>query len=514
MGEHSVVTEKHDNFLAEQTINIRPTPQQPSQSVSLSQAMNLLQHSLQIRKLSQVEFVARQIIDAYPALSQAYDALSTVLLYEGRYSELEKFCAACIQHCPQHVPAYINLSTALRSHQRHESAQQALNAALHIEPNNTTVLNYLATLHKECGELKQALITFNRVIEIDSTFCEAYWNRADLYKAITIAELINMEQLAANSELSNHEKAYFYYAIAAGYEHNNEFSKSFTYLQQGARFKHISLKGNHSDDLAAMARIPKIFNSKIFTDSTANNKSTAPIFICGLPRSGTTLIEHIISSHSEVTAGDELFELARATENYLRENSINAPYPDWVPNLTTESWRTIGQDYLKLTKHLQDTPYFTDKMPLNYKALGIIRLALPNAKIINCMRQPLDNLFGCYKQLFGDGLQFTYDLDELADTYIAYRNVMAHWHQSFPGKILDVHYEDLIQDQEGQTRRILEFLDLDWSEECLNFHRNPRIVHTVSNSQIRKPLFSSSVGRWRNYEKELAPLRKRLKPYL
>lgn len=495
-------------------MTIKVTSQQTQQVIKLSHALSQVRLSLQQQELKQAEFIARQIIEQHPTTTQAYDALFHILFHAGQYTELETLCSSWVLHCPQFIPAHLNLSTALRFQQQHNKAIQCLKSALRIEPDNIDVLNQLATLYKEHGEFEHALTLYNRVIELDPNFCAAYWNRAGLYKDISEEKLITIEAIASNPQLPTIEKAYAYYAIALGYEFNKNYRKSFTYFQRGAKLKRSTLKSNHATEMLAMDRISEIFKPDIFSSPNYSNESTAPIFICGLPRSGSTLIEHIISSHPEVSAGDELYELARATENHLLNNKITTPYPDWVPNVTDNSWQAIGQDYLNLTKHLQNTPYFTDKMPLNYKALGIVKLALPNAKIINCMRHPLDNIFGCYKQLFGDGLQFTYDLNELADTYIAYRKVMHHWHQLFPGEILDVQYEKLVNDQEGQTKRILDFVGLDWSESCMNFHRNSRVVHTASNSQIRQPLFSSSIGRWRNYEQELAPLRDRLKDYL
>jgi tetratricopeptide (TPR) repeat protein len=466
------------------------------------------------RNPEQAEFVARQIVAQCPTYNSAYDALCYILAQAGRYLELETLCIGWVEHCPDHIAAHLNLSTALRQQQQHVRAIQSLQVAMEMEPDNVVLLNQLATLHKEIGECSKALVLDQRIIALDPEFAEAYWNRADLYAEVTESELDRMQNIAANPALPASKKAYLYYAIARGYEHQQRHSESFKYIALGAKNKHSTFKHNHAVEMAMMARIPEVFTADLYANQHDINNSNVPIFICGLPRSGTTLVEHIISSHSQVIAGDELFELARATENYLSSVKVTTAYPDWVPTVPQEAWQAIGDDYLSLTKRLQTQRHFTDKMPLNYKALGIVKLALPRAKIIHCSRHPLDNLFGCYKQLFGDGLAFTYDLTELADTYLMYREVMRHWYQLFPNQILDVQYESLVRDQEGQTRRILDFLGLEWSQDCLDFHRNSRVVHTASNSQVRKPLFSSSIGRWRNYEKELAVLSERLAAYL
>ncbi|RYZ82878.1 MAG: sulfotransferase, partial [Moraxellaceae bacterium] len=238
------------------------------------------------------------------------------------------------------------------------------------------------------------------------------------------------------------------------------------------------------------------------------------IFICGMPRSGTTLVEQIVASHGRVTGGEELSELSKAAASVLNLKSVDKPFPDWASDLQGEDWYLIGQEYMRRTQNFHRTEYFTDKMPLNYKALGVVHLALPSAKIINCMRNPLDTVIGCYKQLFGDGLRFTYDLDELIEIYISYRKVMDHWKSQFPEKILDVHYENLVLNQESETRRMLDFLELDWSNDCLNFHKNSRPVYSASSSQVRQPIFKTSISGWRNYESQLEEVAQKLHDYL
>lgn len=237
-----------------------------------------------------------------------------------------------------------------------------------------------------------------------------------------------------------------------------------------------------------------------------------------MPRSGTTLAEQILSSHPRVVAGDELTDLPVATSEVLRERKISAPYPDWAAQLTAADWRNIGERYRALTAHLTEAlrdgsgrpVFFTDKNLQNYKAVGLIHLALPDAKIIYCRRDPMDNLWGCYRQLFGDGLLFTYSQTELADTWHAANELMTYWQAQLPDKIFVLDYEALVADQETVTRQLLDFVGLPWDDACLAFYNNPRAVRTTSAAQVRSPLCADRLGQWRPFSEQLKPMQERL----
>jgi hypothetical protein len=229
-----------------------------------------------------------------------------------------------------------------------------------------------------------------------------------------------------------------------------------------------------------------------------------------MARSGTTLVEQILSSHSEVIAGDERPDLLNATAEHLHTKRNTEPYPYWAKGFNEQDWQAIGQRYLATTADLQGGKMFSDKWLSNYQAIGLIHLALPDAKIIHLQRRPMDNLFGCFKQLFGQGIGYSYDLVELAELYHAYRQVMTHWNEVLPGKILHIQYEELVTNQQQTTEKMLQFLSLDWDQNCLDFHRNKRPVKTVSSSQVRQPMSRQGIDSWRRYEDQLEPLRQRL----
>lgn len=493
---------------------LRLDPKQLEGSYPLGQVLAMAVAAIQEKQAGRAEFICRQLIGLMPGLEEAYHPLFVVLNEAARFDELEHVARTCLASSPRHIPAYINLSLALRKRQAHDQARIVLEKALKLDPANAGLLNHLGILQKDCGDLDQALESFNRCLKLKPGLSEAYWNRAELYKTISDDELTAMSARGDQEDKPASVRARFYYSVARAYEHRGDYPRCFEFLTKGAQQKRADIVYDHQGELAELQRIPEVFSHSVIAGTGSGLTSEAPIFICGLPRSGTTLIEQIISCHDEITAGEEIPALLEASSQLLQRKRLQDTYPEWVPQLKAGDWREIGEGYLHRTRLLQSRRHFSDKMLLNYKAIGLIQMALPNAKIIHCMRHPLDNILGCYRQLFASGQRFTYDLDELCDIYIAYRQLMAHWHQLSPGRILDVHYEDLVVDLEGQSRRVLEHIGLPWDAACLQFHTNDRPVMTTSSTQVRQPIFTSGLAYWRHFEQQLAPVSERLGDYL
>ena len=249
--------------------------------------------------------------------------------------------------------------------------------------------------------------------------------------------------------------------------------------------------------------------------SGGGDPSSMPIFVIGMPRSGTTLVEQIIASHPQVHGAGELKTFNDVVLTVHGPDGKTIPYPDFVPALAAGPLKQIGSRYLALVRDLvsrsdgekKDAPYVTDKMPSNYYFAGLIHLALPNAKIIHTMRDPVDTCISCFSKLFAGEQNHTYDLGELGRYYKRYQQLMAHWRRVLPpGRIFDVRYEDVVADVEGEARRIIAHCGLPWDDRCLAFHETRRPIRTASATQVRQPIYKSAVGRWRVYEQQLGPL--------
>lgn len=478
-------------------------------SVALTPAQQLAEAGRLFRRQAFPEAISlcQQFLQHQPEHTQAFQLLLQLYQINGNYMLLAdaSLCAWQKQPTTAATKATVQAAyTALRQLQRHQEAISLLQHALVQLAPWPALRMQLGLLFKETGDFEQALQQLNQAIVEDPQLYQAYWLRADLLKKPEVSDLTQLQQQLARPDLPADARAYLHYALARALEFLGHYAASFSELSLGAAAKRQCLRYDHGAELASHQRSSLPFKPLSF--AAPNTSEITPIFICGMPRSGTTLTEQILSSHPSVTAGDELFELARATASVLTQSQQRQPYPLWAQSMTEQQWQQLGQQYLACTAHLHGRGYFTDKMPLNYKAIGIIAKALPQAKIIHCQRQPLDMLFSCYKQLFAEGIAFSYDLTELAEMYQAYRALMAQWQQLLPGRMYSLPYEALLQQQRIETEQLLAFVGLDWHDNCLNFHQNRRAVFTVSSTQVRQPLFFSGQDFWLHYAPQLAPL--------
>jgi hypothetical protein len=266
-------------------------------------------------------------------------------------------------------------------------------------------------------------------------------------------------------------------------------------------------------DLQIIAKIAEVYGAGKFDGRPQGCSSPDPIFIVGMPRTGTTLVERILGSHSSVHSAGELnhFSLELIRLERRANDRPAASRLDFVARTADLDFRALGDAYLASTRPLRDgRPYFIDKLPFNFLYAGLIHLALPQAKIINLQRHPMDTCYAVYKQLFKDAYPFSYDLEELGRYYVAYHRLMQHWNAVMPGVMHTVWYEDVVADVEGETRRLLDYCGLPWEDQCLRYYQNPRSSTTASALQVRQPIYDTSVGRWRAYARQLEPLRLQL----
>ena len=365
--------------------------------------------------------------------------------------------------------------------------------------------NALRTL----GDQDGAVAAYRSSIKTNPLYAEAYWSLANLKTfRFEEQEVEAMLALVDDERVPPEGQVQLLNALGLEFEARGQYDRAFEFFDRGNVLRrdqefYDRVENEERTDLAIEAFTPQFFEK----NAGAGYTDPAPIFIVGLPRSGTTLLEQILASHSMVDGTHELADLGRIIRANPDLTRPPARYPKSVANIDADAFRKMGMEYIERTRrHRGDCPFFTDKNPNNFVHVGLLQLILPNARIINARRHPLDSCFGSYKQLFATGQPFTYDLVELGEYYLQYQRLMDHWHEVLPGKVLDVQYEEVVRDLEGQVRRILEYCDLPFENSCLSFHETSRSVKSASSEQVRQPIYSNAVNRWRHYEARLAPL--------
>ena len=309
----------------------------------------------------------------------------------------------------------------------------------------------------------------------------------------------------SQATLSPTEQVHLHFALGKAYDDVGQRDQSFQHLREGNALQRSLISYDAHEMQAFMDRIQSVFTATLFQNSSPlSHSENGPIFILGMPRSGTTLVEQILASHQTVTGGGELGLFKQA----IAETIGGEAFPEAVMHLPPQSFTQQGNRYLDSLKYkFPNASRITDKMPQNFLFAGLIHLALPNAKIIHTRRNPLDTCLSCFSKLFVNSLPYTYDLAELGLYYRGYATLMDHWRTVLPhGVMIDVDYEDVVNDLEGQTRRILDYCGLEWDSQCLDFHKTERTIRTASATEVRQPLYKTSVGRWRPADNLLHPL--------
>ena len=419
---------------------------------------------------------------------------------------------------PNKPSGYGAVATASALAGEHDDAIEYFEKALEQEPSNASALAGIGHVLKTVGRQDEAIETYRKCIEHNPGHGETWWSLANLKTfKFTDEEVDAMLEQVESGQLPDEPLANFEFALGKAFEDRRDYDRAFEFYDRGnsnrrqrERYDPVQTADSHDEFIS-------IFNKEFLAQhENGGDDSNAPIFIVGLPRSGSTLIEQILASHPDVEGTHELPDLGRVARSVGLSRTDRKAYPRAVVDLGPEELAQLGADYLEKTRRHrpEGLPHFTDKLPNNYVHVGFLHLILPNAKIINAKRHPLDSCLGSFKQLFARGQPFTYDQFELGEFYLEYQRLMEHWHAVLPGKVLDVQYEHVVEDLETQVRRILEYCELPWDDACLRFWETDRAVKTASSEQVRKPIYSSAKHRWRNYEQHLGPLIEALEPIL
>lgn len=421
---------------------------------------------------------------------------------------------------PKHGLAWNNLGSALEHKGNKKSALTAYEHAVEIHSGHAEAQNNQGAIYTEMGRLDEARTSFNAAIATSPDFVEAHYNLSSL-KTYTKDDphLAILEQIyAQRSSLPESARIRYAFALGKALDDIGRYDDAFKAYQEGNRLQHARLPVDESSADELLKAIINVFTPEFFAQRKqwvgAVDSKRVPIFIVGMPRSGTTLLEQILSTHRSVYGAGELTDLNAVIYEATGQKDNN-PFANNIVSLSEEQVRRIGEDYLtRVWKLAPKSIFITDKMPANFFYLGLIHLALPNAKIIHAMRDPMDSCFSCYSRLFNDTMEFAYDLDSLGNYYRRYITLMKHWHAVLPANtILDLSYEDLVADTEKEARRVLEFVGLPWDENCLEFHKNDRLVKTASVAQVRKPIYKSSLARWKHFKGHLQPLLKHVQAF-
>lgn len=437
---------------------------------------------------------------------------SLVLGSSGKTANAVTMAHSAAEQAPDDPDLLSEVGSFLSYCEQHNDAATMLRRAVDLSPNESRFLYNLAAVLRFNGSLEETEALYDKAISLAPHDYEAYYNRSELRQQTRKNNHIDeLEHHLAKHAKSWQDQMLLSYALAKEYEDIGLFDNSISHLGNGSRIRRGNTAYELESDLETIDQIIKTFDSEILHPTPTGFTSAEPIFIIGLPRTGTTLIERMLSSHTDVLSVGEsnnfASELIRETRRISDDRVLTRD--QLVKRSATVDFAALGESYINSTRPRSgEFSHFVDKLPLNFLYTGLIHLALPNAKIVHVIRHPMDTCYAIYKKLFRGAYPFSYDLEELGKYFLAYTDLMNHWHQLLPGRIFKIAYEDLIFEPRKQLGDLLEYCELDWQENCLNFQTNPQPTTTASASQVRQPIYTSSIGKWTNYRQALKPLEK------
>ncbi|MFK7915224.1 MAG: sulfotransferase [Pseudomonadales bacterium] len=538
-AQHVILTQQH------QVAAARQVEGQLEHLLRLPKPLRMAMELVSQNQLVKAENLCRQFLQLHPQHVEGMRLLADIGVRLGVLEDAEFLLESALAFAPDNVRVRMDYVQVLRKRQKFAAALAQAQALLDSAPDNPQFRSLCAietmqtgdfdaalvlldqvlqqvpddavTLTtkghalKTCGRGAEAVAAYRRVAERHPTHGEAYYSLANL-KTYRFAddEIGRMQAQERNGNLGYMDRVYLNFALAKAFEDRADFEAAFSYYAAGNGLKKAQSRYDAQQIADEFAVTQSICTPELFTRAAgAGHPAPDPIFVVGLPRAGSTLLEQILSSHSQVDGTLELPNIVSLSQRLRRESS----YPSSMVELSGERLRALGEEYLEGTRiHRQSAPFFVDKMPNNFRHIGLIKLILPNAKIIDARRSPMACCFSGYKQLFAEGQEFSYNLDDLGRYYRDYVSLMDHWHAVLPGDVLQVDHEAVVADLETQVRRLLEFCELPFEDACLRYYETERNVRTPSSEQVRQPIFKDSVAQWRNFEPWLGELTAALGP--
>ena len=462
---------------------------------------------IRLKLYHEAEFLLESCVEIHPNYEAARSEFVQLLSKLGKFSQAKQQAEILLNEHPNNLQYLAAKASAMVGVGEVDQAiilyQQVIKDAHSDLPGIQLLLGHA---YKANGNIEQAVAAYQQAYKIRSDFGDAYWSLANTktYR-FTDDELTLMQTQLSKVDIEQDDKAHLEFALAKTYEDRKKFDNAFMHYKNGNILKN---QRNHYSQAKLSERIEaqkSVFTADFFKDhQDVGDQTPDPIFIVGLPRAGSTLLEQILASHSQV---DGTMELHNILGLAARLSGNKSGYPSVVNEIDSKFFTRFGKQFMQDTQcYRQGAAFFIDKMPNNFMHIGLIKTILPNAKIIDARRDPISCCFSGYKQLFAEGQEFSYDLDNLIHYYQSYQSLMAHWDSVLPGFILKVQHEDVIDDLETQVRRILDFCQLPFESSCLHFYKTKRTIKTPSSEQVRQPINSAARQQWKNFETHLDPL--------
>jgi tetratricopeptide (TPR) repeat protein len=438
-----------------------------------------------------------------------------VLLELHRYAQALAQLEPLLSEQPDHRELRTRLAACRVGLGDHERAIELYSKLLQETPEDPELHLSIGHAEKTVGARERAIESYRRAAACRPDFGDAYWSLANLktYR-FTDEELGRLRAAVAAPSTGAVDRYHLCFALGKALEDRGEYAESFAYYERGNREKRAESRYRPELIETNTRRQIEVCTAEFFAARRGwGSPSPDPIFIVGLPRSGSTLLEQILASHSQVEGTQELANVQQIANNLRgREPNPSDPrYPGILNDMAAEECSALGERYLADTRiYRTGKSFFIDKMPNNFRHLGLIHLMLPNARIIDARREPMACCFGNLKQLFARGQEFSYGVEDIARYYRTYLELMRHWDEALPGRVLRLYHEDVVEDLEGNVRRLLEFCGLPFEPQCLEFHSTSRSVRTASSEQVRMPLYREGLDQWRHFDPWLQPLREAL----
>ncbi|MGH8496477.1 MAG: tetratricopeptide repeat-containing sulfotransferase family protein [Gammaproteobacteria bacterium] len=491
------------------TVNIPSVQSQPNSGATtdlVAQADRLRRNGKPVRAAE----VLRRALALEPDNAPALRMLGSIAFEDGNIPAAADFLRRAIAARPDVAGYHLDLVNCLRILQRHDEAVAALRRGFALGADDAFAWHTLGSIMADLGRSAEAERAFRTATEKNPSLGYAWYGLAQVNAfSVGDAEFATVQRLLEREDLPQADRMHMHFALGRVCEAVADYDRAFEHFHEGNEIMRRLRPFDASAEAENARRIERSFTRDVFAAAAGSgHPSEVPVFVAGMPRSGSSLVEQILDSHPQVHGAGEVNYLWRTVSAIDRYLPPGASLPEAIGEVSPEAWPRLAEAYLeRLSVHAPDAERIVDKLPFNYTLLGMVRLMFPRARIIHSLRDPLDTCVSCYTTSFANDRGFTSSLEDLGVTYRAYDALMRHWRAVLPGGLLDVGYESLVEDTEAGARRIVDYLGLNWSETCLEFHRNPRAVGTASNTQVRRPAYRTSIGRWRHFERHLGPLR-------